>query len=548
MSNARSRWHRWFRYTLPGAWFAVVFACLAFTPSLLPRSGAVQGAVCGISAAIGYGVGVTLAWVWRAFADREERPARRTPWRVFTVAAPLLLVASWLAGRRWQGQVRDLMGVAPDSVVSNLLLPVFAVVLFVLLVAAGRGLRRLYRFAARQLRRWIGPRAAAMVGWVLVVGGMYYLVSGVLLEHATEVVNQSFSLANGDNKPGVVQPTSTLRSGGPGSLVPFDSLGREGRAFVSYGPTAADISKYSGKPAQEPIRVFAGLESADTTEERAQLAVDDLERAGGFDRTYLMIATTTGSGWVSPGGVDSFEYLVDGDSAIVAMQYSYLPSWISYLVDQDKARDAGRTLYDAVYERWAKLPADHRPKLIIFGESLGSFGAEAAFSGEYDLANRTSGALLTGPPNFNTLYREFVDNRDPGTLEVAPTYRNGRIVRFDGSDGSTPVQPVGQPWAGTRILYRFHASDPIVWWSPNLILHRPDWLAEAPGDDVVKQMVWIPFVTFWQVTADLPLATAVPAGHGHAYDTDYVDAWAEVLRTPGWTQERRDQLQAIINP
>jgi uncharacterized membrane protein len=27
-----------FRYGLPGAWVALVFACLAFTPSLLPRS------------------------------------------------------------------------------------------------------------------------------------------------------------------------------------------------------------------------------------------------------------------------------------------------------------------------------------------------------------------------------------------------------------------------------------------------------------------------------------------------------------------------------
>jgi uncharacterized membrane protein len=65
---------RWFRYTLPGAWVALVFACLAFTPSLLPRSALLQGVVCGISAAIGYGLGVAGAWTWRAFADRD--PAR----------------------------------------------------------------------------------------------------------------------------------------------------------------------------------------------------------------------------------------------------------------------------------------------------------------------------------------------------------------------------------------------------------------------------------------------------------------------------------------
>ena len=67
---------RRFRYTLPGAWVALVFACLAFTPSLLPRTALLQGVVCGITAAIGYGVGVAGAWTWRAFADRDPRPAR----------------------------------------------------------------------------------------------------------------------------------------------------------------------------------------------------------------------------------------------------------------------------------------------------------------------------------------------------------------------------------------------------------------------------------------------------------------------------------------
>ena len=403
-----------FRYTLPGAWVALVFVCLAFTPSLLPRSGVVQGAICGITGAIGYGLGVLGAWVWRAFADRDARPAGRTSWRVFFVVGAIAVVASYLLGRRWQAQIRDLMGVEPDTLVSQLLLPVVAALLFVGLVAASRGLRRLYRALARLLRRWIGPRAASAVGWVVVVGGTYLLVSGVLLDSLSSLANESFSVANGITQEGVTQPTSSLRSGGPGSLVSWDSLGREGRTFMSGGPTASDISSWSGTTAQEPIRAFAGLESASDTEARADLAVQDLERAGGFDRAYLMVATTTGSGWVSPGGADTFEYMAGGDSAIVAIQYSYLPSWISYLVDQAEARGAGRALFDAVYERWIQLPADQRPKLIIFGESLGTFGGEAAFSGEQDMANRTSGALLTGPPNFNVLYREYVDGRDAG--------------------------------------------------------------------------------------------------------------------------------------
>src|SRR3954451_16498547 len=61
---------RRFRYTLPGCWVALIFVCLAFTPSLVPRPGAFQGVVCGLTGAIGYGLGVLAARIWRAFADR----------------------------------------------------------------------------------------------------------------------------------------------------------------------------------------------------------------------------------------------------------------------------------------------------------------------------------------------------------------------------------------------------------------------------------------------------------------------------------------------
>jgi uncharacterized membrane protein len=120
-----------------------------------------------------------------------------------------------------------------------------------------------------------------------------------------------------------------------------------GTGHRRHGPSAAEIEDWSGSEATEPIRAYAGTVSATDVEERAKLAVRDLERAGGFDRTNLLVATTTGSGWLDPGAIDSFEYLTGGDSAVVAMQYSYLPSWISYLVDQE-AREAGRELFDAV--------------------------------------------------------------------------------------------------------------------------------------------------------------------------------------------------------
>jgi len=531
--------------TLPGGWGAIIFACLSFTPSLLPRGGVIQGVICGITAAIGYGLGVWAASIWRAFADREPRPPRRWAWRTFFVSAIVLFAVAFGLGQYWQYEIRKLMGVTDYNIPLVVASPFIAVLVFCLFLLIGRGLRGLYRWAAALLSRWIGPRAARGVGWVLVVGLTYVVVSGVLLQGFIGLMNQAYSVRDTRTAEGIKQPTTSLRSGGPGSLIPWDTLGWQGRNFIGKGPSVSDIEKFTGQPPMEPIRIYAGLASAKGAQAQAALAVKDLQRAGGFQRKYLAVVTTTGSGWVDPALVDSFEYLTGGNCATVAIQYSYLPSWISYLVDQSKALAAGRALFDAVYGVWAKLPTDQRPKLVVAGESLGSFGGEAAFTGENDLANRTNGALFAGPPNFNTLFREFSDHRDAGSPEVQPIYQDGRIVRFT-NDASTGIPPPGQPWNGTRVLYLMHPSDPIVWWSPHLIFSQPDWISEPPGRDVLKSMFWMPFITFWQVTADLPFATGVPGGHGHTYSGEYVDGWNAVLRPAGITGQDLATLRPII--
>jgi uncharacterized membrane protein len=531
--------------TPPGCWGALIFSCFSFTPSLLPRGGLTQGVVWGITAAIGYGIGVVAAWIWRAFADRGPRPPRRWAWPVFFIAGGAALAVFFGLGQYWQYEIRQLMGVTDYSIPLVIASPFAAALVFGLIVAIGRGLRGLYWWLAKLLSRWVGRRAAAAVGWILVAGLTYVVVTGLLLNGIVGLANQAFSVRDTTTPEGVHQPTTSLRSGGPGSAVPWDTLGLQGRIFIGKGPSAVAIENFTHHPAMEPIRAYAGLASAPDAESRAALAVRDLEHDGAFHRKNLLVVTTTGSGWVDPALVDSFEYLSGGDSATVAIQYSYLPSWISYLVDQSKAREAGRALFDEVYGVWSQLPQNQRPRLFVAGESLGSFGGEAAFSGEYDLRTRTSGTLFAGPPNFNELFREFSDHRDPGSPEVQPVYHDGRIVRFT-DDPATDTPPPGQPWNGSRVLYMMHPSDPIVWWSPHLIFSPPDWISQQPGRDVLKGIIWMPFVTFWQVTADLPFATGVPAGHGHKYTSEYVDGWNAVMRPAGMTPQDLAGLRKII--
>jgi uncharacterized membrane protein len=291
----------------------------------------------------------------------------------------------------------------------------------------------------------------------------------------------------------------------------------------------------------QPIRVYVGLDSARSAEQRAALAVRELERTGGFSRAVLVVVTTTGTGWVDENGVSPLEYMYGGDTAIVSMQYSYLPSWISFLVDRDRARVAGRELFNQVHARWSQLPDEQRPQLLVFGESMGSFGGEAAFRDEADLRARTDGVLWVGPPNSNVLWSQFTRHRERGTSEAHPIYADGRVVRFASAAGDLHYPPTH--WTRPRIVFLQNASDPITWWSPGLLVARPDWLAERRAGDVDPGMRWLPFVTFWQVTADMVNAMDVPPGHGHQFGTAPADAWAAIAPPRGWTSAETQRLR-----
>ena len=163
-------------------WGALIAGCLSFTPSLLPRGGIVQGLIWGITAAIGYGLGVLAAWIWRAFADRNPRRPRRRSWLVFFITVAVLVAVSFGLGQYWQYEIRKLMGVTDYNIPLAVASPFIAALVFCLFLLIGRGLRGLYRWVAKLLSRWIGPRAARGVGWVLVVGLTYVVVSGLLLQ------------------------------------------------------------------------------------------------------------------------------------------------------------------------------------------------------------------------------------------------------------------------------------------------------------------------------------------------------------------------------
>ena len=531
--------------SLPGLWTALAFATLSFTPSLLPRPSLFQGLVAAVTGAIGYALGVLGAWVWREFAGREPREPSRRRWRVLAGVATALLLLAMLVGRHWQQQLRGLNDLDGEPWPALALVPVVGALTFALLICAARGLRYLSRRWSAWLGERMGARAARALGIVSLTLALLLGVTGVLGDALLAAFDEAAAVADARTPEGAEQPTTALRSGGPDSLVDWETLGYRGKEFLSGGPGAEEISAWSGGPALDPVRAYASIDTEPDLFDRAQLVVDDLERAGGFERSYLLVVTTTGTGWVEPSASDSFEYLTGGDSAIASMQYSYQPSWLSYLVDPEVAGAASRALFDAVYARWAQLPVEARPKLYVFGESLGSFGTETAFSGVGDLANRVDGALLVGPPSFNTLYPQLTDDREPGSPQIEPVFDGGEVVRFSRRP-ATSIPPEDAAWPGSRVLYLLNPSDPITWWSPDLLFSRPDWLEEERGEELLDAMHWLPVVTFWQTSVDLAMAFSMPPGRGHNFTGEHVDGWAAVLDVPAWDQERSRSLRAII--
>jgi uncharacterized membrane protein len=380
---------------------------------------------------------------------------------------------------------------------------------------------------------------------LLLVALTIALLNGVVVKFAMRTMNNTFETVNNEMNPDTPAPKTPLRSGGPQSLVSWESLGHQGRIFVNGGPTVAQLTAFNGAPATEPIRSYAGLESADGITATAELAARELQRTGGLHRAVVAVGTTTGTGWINEAEADALEYMYKGNTAIVSMQYSFLPSWLSFLVDKNNARQAGQALFEAVDRLVRQLPEAERPKLVVFGESLGSFGGEAPFMSLNNVLARTDGALFSGPTFQNTIWTDLTETRDRGSPEWLPIYDNGRNARFVARPDN--LDRPHTAWPRPRVVYLQHASDPIAWWNPDLLFRQPDWLREKRGYDVLPETAWIPVVTFLQVSADMAVAVDVPQGHGHAYVADVANGWAAVLEPPGWTPEKTARLRSLLH-
>ena len=529
---------------------AALFFSASVTPSLLPRRVASQGLLSGFAAAAGYGIGVLSLGFYgflelRPFTGHARVVARRV---AGGFAFVVVFAFQWRA-TFWQNDLRARMGMEPLASAAPWRTALIAVLTAALLVALGRLAQSATRFTTRQLHRVMPCRVATALGVATVCLAGVFIANGVLARGLHTAADRFFLALNAQIEPAFAPPThgpspGIAPLGGEGSLLPWKTVGRFGRQFVAGGPAREDIAAFTRRPARHPIRVYAGIMPEQSPAQSAQRALDELKRLGGFDRRVLIIATPTGTGWIDPGAADTVEFIHDGDTAIVAQQYSYLPSWMTLLVDPDRPVAAARALFDAVYAHWTSLPHDARPKLYLHGLSLGALGSAASANLVTLIEDPLHGALWSGPPFASTRWQEATAYRNPDSPAWLPEVQNGRLLRFVSPE--TPPDPV-RPWGPIRGMYLQHASDPMAFFSPQLFWHRPDWLVGPRGPDVSPHLQWYPVVTGLQLAFDLPQATTVPFGHGHNYAAvDYLDAWIAVTAPPTWTADNTARFKHAL--
>jgi hypothetical protein len=470
---------------------AVLGLALSLQPSMLPRPLWVQALIGGVLAAHGYaagavvralsraGVGRALPWVPTGTHQSPDGPRLRAAGaRLAPLALALLLAAA--VGRAAAGQAELALLTSPGA-------------------AAGDALP-----TAQPALQLAGLVAAAAVGAALVTLGRRggdWLRRGILTgirtlsrrrRTTTVAVATSALLVMGGGLTAAARPVDA----GPvaadavtdGVTTGLEAAGGEARAFLAGTPEAAQLAT-TGRPAVRPLRIYVPSRGGTTPADAARAAADALDRAGAFDRRALLVALPTGSGWVNPDAPAALERIEGGDVATVAVQYASAPSWLAYLLGGLGAQDAARALFAAIAqrldERAAAHPGARRPRVLVYGESLGAWSGLVTTPRNTGLPQIADGALWAGVP-----------------ADVQGDLRTGD------QDG--------------RVLALDHVDDPVAAWSPKLLV-RPSqrW---TPS--------WLPLVSFWLATGDVITARQVPDGHGHVYGRELEGAWRTILGSP----------------
>jgi uncharacterized membrane protein len=517
---------RWSRATIATD-VAAIAAGIAMQRALSPkererllRAGARTG---GFWLAISGTAGAIVGALQESF-ERAGRRRSRTLAVVGPAGAVLAAANTWQVRRRAQLDT-DL---PPEAVQASLVKSIaFGVGVAAGMSALGTGERKLADRLSRAVARVLPgnsevwrpvAHAATLAG--LGAGARVLAVKALhRIEHVQESAEAAFD----------IPPPNPLLSGSAESHVPFDTLSRAGRRYVWMACAPDKIVEVMGEPAvATPIRAYVGLESAPTEQERVDLTMRELERTGAFDRSWLMIASPTGTGYVNYAAASILEFLTRGDCATVAMQYSARPSPLSL----DRVREGrvhARMLCAAIRDRVEACSPEKRPKVVLFGESLGAWTSQDSFVDQGTRGLVDAGidyAIWIGTPHFSK-WKERVLYDDRPDIDRALVGRFNDIGEWEALDPATRER--------IRYVMITHYDDGVGVFGPELAIQAPEWLGdpETRHASVPKGMRWAPVTSFFQVLIDMKnAANVVPgvfAAKGHDYRADLLPFFHAVL-------------------
>ena len=378
-----------------------------------------------------------------------------------------------------------------------------------------RGIGRGYLASRRGMSGYFGPDpTTALVGRTInnaiwAAGGYSFYSSVVaLIARSNEKIEPAYA------KP----PESEYVSGGPKSISPFFEVGLQGRRFLTDVVTPDLIESTLGEKAvAHPIRAFVGVNSDPLYPSgRSEMMLDELERLGAFDRKYLLLVSPTGTGWVDQTMIESAEILTRGDIATACIQYGRGPSFLE-VQKVHLGRSQFRGLLWGVRERLRGMPEDKRPKVLVFGESLGSWSSSdvvmhqgiAGFD-HYGIDHALWFGLVGLAKWSKTGMRQ-------GSSQLVPP---GTVEAFD-NFGEYEQLSVDER-KKLRAVIVDHDNDPIAQMSFRWAVKRPPWLdGEARGRNVPEGMQWVPLITFVQIMVDAMNAMRTVPGQFKSFGHDY---------------------------
>jgi hypothetical protein len=379
----------------------------------------------------------------------------------------------------------------------------------------GRGIGKGFLASRRGMASYMGDDVTrSQIGktintavWAAGGIGLYY--AGVaLIARKNETIEPAYS------EP----PVSEFVSGGPNSVSPFFEVGLQGRRFLTDVVTPDLIESTLGEKAvAHPIRAFVGVNSEPLYPSgRSEMMLDELERLGAFDRKYLLLVCPTGTGWVDQTMIESAEILTRGDIATACIQYGRGPSFLE-VQKVHLGRTQFRGLLWGVRERLRGIPEGKRPKVLVFGESLGSWSSSdvvmhqgiAGFD-HYGIDRALWFGLVGLAKWSKTGMRQ-------GSSELVPP---GTVEAFDSFDEYLELSEESRK--NLRAVIVDHDNDPIAQMSFRWAVKRPPWLDGTDrGRNVPEGMQWVPLITFVQIMVDAMNAMRTVPGEFKSFGHDY---------------------------